>query len=270
MTGYYQPPGRKRQRMVADFVTGAQKSSGVIAKLATPNIVTEGHTGVFFGVDRATLPAFLKYRDGKWPFIYIDNCYLGPRSETYRVTNNFLMVQTPEQHPGADSGGQRWEAMKVRPRPWRKGGSHILLCLQSELYFELLVKRPRMQWIRDVTKTLRRYTDRPIVIREKPGKALEAMTRRIQVPLDQQLEQCHAVVTWNSTAALYAMLRGVPAFCLDKRCSFKLFAPSDLSQIENPLRAMGRIELFRWLADNQWSTKEIKSGQCWSAIRDQC
>lgn len=249
--------------MVGHFAAGVASTGDRVRVINPPQTIPRDNIGVFHGLSRGTRHIFEKTRAAKQPFVYIDNCYVGRRSEWFRVTNNALMAQTPETHPGAKSDGQRFKALEINIDPWQENGSHILLCLQSDLYFELLVKRPRARWVSQVGGALRTYTDRPIIIRDKPNQ------HREQPPLSDQLKNCHAVVTWNSTVAVEAMIKGIPAICLDPFNSFQSVCSNDLSTIENLKKRSGRLALLEWLADNQWTKYEIQSGQCWTAIRNQ-
>ena len=58
-------------------------------------------------------------------------------------------------------------------------------------------------WIDTHLTELQKYTDRNIIVRKKDTK----------VSLQKQLENCHAIVTHQSTAAIEAILAGVPSFC---------------------------------------------------------
>ncbi len=269
MVGMFTATVRKQRKMLSLFGAGVAINGDYSRMISEPHrIRTEDTLAAFYGIDRGTIGVFRRVRRMGFPFIYMDNAYVG-RNDYFRVTWNALTAKDRATHPGAESKGGRLDAHRMVFKPWRKTGRNIVLVLQSELYFELLVGVSRSKWIEQICKELRRYTSRPIIVREKPG----FKTRRGGVktsPLERQLEYCHAIVTWNSVSALEAIQAGVPAFCMDPNNSFKDACPSDLSRIENPLRTAGRRELFEWLCDNQWSREELSNGLCWTTIRDQC
>jgi len=266
LVGFFAPDNPKQRAMIMHFVWGVRSERGLKLKdtiriCAPPIPIKPNEVGVFFGLSNATFREWraMNRRNGK--YVYIDNCYLGDRGFHFRVTPDAVMAQTPEEHPGEDSNGKRFEALGIRFRPWRRSGRHILVCLQSELYFKLLCGTSRQAWVERTCRELRQHTDRPIILRDKPNRD------RSFGPIEGQLENCHAVVTWNSTSALEAIRRGVPAYCLDPNNSFRTVCQSDLATIEEPMRGARRLELFQWLADNQWTKDEIESGRCWTTIR---
>lgn len=269
MVGFFSATVRKQRKMLSLLGAGVKIYGDGIRLASQPHKIKDIDTvAAFYGVDRGTIGTFLRVRGMGFPFVYIDNGYVG-RNIYFRVTWNALMAKDGATNLGAESNGKRFEKSKIKFSPWRTGGKHILVALQSELYFELLVGMPRNEWIKKVCKEIRLYTDRPIIVREKPGFEMRRHGIKF-IPLENQLEYCHAVVTWNSTVALEAIQIGVPAFCMDPNNSFKIVCPADLSRIENPLRSARRRELFEWLCDNQWSREELSNGLCWTVIRDQC
>lgn len=262
LAGVFAPANDKQRAMIMHFIRGIEHVEfDTIRILCPPNVTKPNEIAVFFGVSPSTHRSWKAHRG---EYVYIDNCYLGKRGDYFRVTRNALMASSLESQPGELSNGKRFRDLGIRFRPWRREGRHILLCLQSPLYYDLLMGVDRKDWIAEVCRTIRKYSDRPIILREKPN------FRDDITPLVGQLESCHAVVTWNSTAALQAISAGVPAFCLDPNNSFRSVCPSNLKTIEDPRRGARRLELFHWLADNQWSKDEIESGQCWTTLRNQC
>ena len=142
-------------------------------------------------------------------------------------------------------------------QPWNKGGRHILITLQSELYFQLLMPYSRSEWLTTVVTQLKRHTDRPIVIREKPHPSRPFAQR---IPFEQQLTNCYAIVTLNSATAIEGILRGIPAFVTDQNCAIVPSANTALSKIESP-ETFDRVPWLGTLADNQWSAFEMRSGK---------
>ena len=59
---------------------------------------------------------------------------------------------------------------------------------------------------------IRRHTDRPVEVRERAAKRSD---RVLKEPLSRVLEKdVHALVTFNSVAAVESILAGVPAFVM--------------------------------------------------------
>lgn len=203
---------------------------------------------VFYGM-RAEGMATLRAAQAAGDWTYIDNAYFG-REQFFRVTRNAMQYAGPMR-----PDWRRWARLGIRPAPWRRDGQHVLLCLQSELFHDM-IGVPRAQWVSQVLAELRRHTDRPVIVREKDDAT----------PLAAQLADCWAVGTLQSNCALDAICAGVPAFVLGESAAAPL-ARADLSQIERPLYAEDREPWLATLAGQQWTLEEFRNGTAWSALR---
>lgn len=98
---------------------------------------------------------------------------------------------------------------------------YILICPPSThacKYFDI---ESTDKWISDMTKMIRVYTDRPIIIRKKQLK--------FDKPLIEDLKDAYCIITHQSTAAIQAVLNGVPSICDPSSCA----APVSTTKIEN-------------------------------------
>jgi hypothetical protein len=115
-------------------------------------------------------------------------------------------------------------------------------------------------WLPQTLETLRRHTDREIRVREKPPGGLKH-----RMPIEDALRCCHALVTDQSNAAVLALLTGVPVFCTSPCAAYRMGHP-DLAKIETPHFPPDR-EQWAWnLAANQWTLRQMDSGQCWREL----
>jgi hypothetical protein len=146
---------------------------------------------------------------------------------------------------------KRWPKLGVTLKPWRKHGQHILVLPQRGIG-ERGVAMPR-DWTAKVTRRLRKYTDRPIRVRSHPGK-------RPHPPLEPDLENCHAVVTWGSGAAIKALVMGIPVIYEMVDWIGGDAATFGISNIEKPYLD-DRERMFESLAWAQWTGEEIASGE---------
>jgi len=88
------------------------------------------------------------------------------------------------------------------------------------------------QWLEDTIKEIKKYTDRPIVVRERVKSRTE---RVVNKSLKEALgENVFALVTFNSNAATEAVMYGYPAFTLAPSHAAKPVTLQDLSKIETP------------------------------------
>ena len=116
---------------------------------------------------------------------------------------------------------------------------------------------------------IKRHTDRPVVVRERAPKRAD---RVLNEPLSQVLEQdVHALVTFDSIAAVESILAGVPAFVLAPSHVAQPVANQDLSMIEK-LFYPDQDLLMAWchsMAYGQYHVRELKNGIAFKMMQEQ-
>lgn len=186
-------------------------------------------------------------------FYYADHAYFG-RGRYFRVTKNAY------HHDGTGAVpvvGRFAKATGKVVQPWRKTGSHVLICPQSSIYFSLH-GIDADQWLEDVKAELRQHTDREIRVRWKASRT----------PIQPDLDDAWAVVVFSSAAALDALIAGVPIVTLAPFACSRRMGLTDLSQIESPIYPDGREHFLEVLANNQWSMAEMIRGMAWTHLRE--
>jgi hypothetical protein len=181
----------------------------------------------------------------------------------------------------------RWKRvskdLNLNLKDYRKNGNHILLCLQRNGGWSMGAVDSQA-WALNTIAEIRKYSDRPIVIRLHPG---DKETKRIfkagpplckikfdyGITLSQNenliddLKNCWAAVNHNSSPIVGAAIEGIPVFVTDAENSqCKDIANIDFSLIENPQllerqRWVERLSMFHWKFD------ELKSGECWEHMK---
>ena len=123
-------------------------------------------------------------------------------------------------------------------------------------------------WLEDTLADLKKYTDREILVREKPynpeaqlgpdGKIHtgENSNKVPKEPIDWN--DIHAVVTNNSSITIKALANGVPVFADSNNCAFPI-AGKSLARIEQPVYEDPR-PLFYSLAYGQFTGAEMANG----------
>jgi hypothetical protein len=183
-------------------------------------------------------------------FWYLDACYV-PIRGYFRIERSSFYPPHPLPRHTMD----RALAMGVKIEPWRRNGTHVLLCLPGpNSGREWGIDMPR--WCVETEAKLRASTDRPIVVRPRH--------LRKTVPLAEQLEDCWAVVTHSSGTAVSAILAGVPAF-VEQTSAAAPVARLDL-EIEYPL-CLDREDWVASLAWRQWNGDEMQSGEAWAHLK---
>ena len=148
----------------------------------------------------------------------------------------------------------RAHEMGVRLQPWRKDGSHVLLCLPGPGAGRDFGIDP-VAWTESIHRRLVRATKRPI--RKRPKIMRECR------PLEADLEDAWCLVTHSSTAAVTAAIAGVPVF-VEPTCAAAPVGRTDLD-IESPVYP----EREPWLAALAWrqfSRQEVSSGMAWAHV----
>ena len=207
------------------------------------------------GCLRGLKPTLEQAQAEKRTWLYADNGYFRPgKSGHFRITRNAL------QHDGTGNAPpERWERLGLEIKPWRKDGSHILVCPPDETYGQLWGLDHR-KWLQDVRGVLERATDRQVVVRHrsKAGSATE--------PFAAALQGAWALVTCTSNAAVEALLAGVPVFCT-RPCAAYMMGTPVLAEIEYPAMPDDR-ERWAWnLAAAQWTLLEMADGTCWRDLQ---
>ena len=179
---------------------------------------------------------------------YGDHAFFG-RMTYYRCARNAF------QHDGLSGTDdpKRFRGFHIPVLDWRQRGDHVLLCPNSPRF---LAAHGHATWLEDVTAELKKHTDREIRSRWKSDK---------DRPLQEDLKNCWAVVTFTSNAAVEAILAGVPAIST-RQCAALSMGSGDLSTIENPRMPEGREAWAARLANNQWTLQEMSRGQLWEAL----
>jgi|TARA_B100002019_G_scaffold290492_1_gene308299 hypothetical protein len=181
---------------------------------------------------------------------------------------------------------KRWlrisNTIKLKLHERKKAGSHILLCLQRNGGWSM-DGLGVTEWIASTVKKIRKYSDRPILLRAHPGdkRAPEYLLDRfsrirkldnVKVStfgrrLEDDLIKAHAVVNHNSSSIVGPLIYGFPAFITDPgRSQCAEVCHHNFKNIEEPLEFdreawLQRISMFHWNFD------ELKSGEAWSHMR---
>lgn len=201
-------------------------------------------------------------------FYYMDSGYVGnyPYSENPEGKKlYFRIVKNGLQHDKIiDRPDDRWRKLKFPIEPW-KSGDHILLVLPSEKpckFYDIDLD----SWITETINTLKTYTDRPIKIRHKQPR-----NNRLQHTIYEDLNGAHAMVTFNSIAAVESVLYGIPAFTLAPTAADPV-CDKELSLIETPTQYSDE-KRYRWachIAYGQYHIREIKSGKAYEMLNEDC
>ncbi|MAD26251.1 MAG: hypothetical protein CMO44_19000 [Verrucomicrobiales bacterium] len=225
-----------------------------------PNFDTVNFSGdiACFGVLRGTGEVMAQANN----FYYFDHAYMfGNRhlpskifkERIYRLTKNYQHIREIDRLKAKDK--QRIQKYKehIDLKNWNVNGDYVLVCDISE-HAKKFYDRPN--WLDETVKELKKHTKREIRVRSKGAKT----------SFKSELKKAHAVVSFQSTVCVDALVAGVPSFC-DKVSMGIPVSLDDLSLIEDPLYPADREQWIDSLLANQFTMTEIKNGTAWEKVK---
>lgn len=205
------------------------------------------------------------------PFYYMDTGYFGnertinnPHGWKYwhRIVPNNLQHNDLSTRPS-----DRFDSFGKKFTPWKKNGRKILIAAPDEKPMKFY-GHDLDQWLKTTTETLKKYTDRPIEIRQRNKLRIDRMNDSLQSALDKDV---FALVTFNSNAATEAVFHGIPVFVLAPASAAHPVASRDITQIEKPYYP-DSDKLYAWgchLAYGQFHVSELKNGRAKRILEEQ-
>ena len=205
--------------------------------------------------------------DNNHTFYYMDSGYIG----NYKSSSNpngwklwHRIVKNDVQHNEIiDRPDDRWKKLEQTLHD-RKQGKHILLVTPSEKPCKFY-GIDRETWVKETVAEIGKYTDRTIIVRDKAPRP-----ERVHKTIYHDLQNCHAMVTYQSIAAVESVMFGVPAFTLAPTAADPV-ANKLLSNIENPHWA-DKETIYKWachLAYGQYHIDELKSGKAYRMLTNE-
>ena len=209
------------------------------------------------------------WRDHR-PFYYVDTGYFGNEKTTvnpngwkywHRIVKNDLQHSTIVDRPD-----DRFKLFNKKINPWRKSGRKILIAAPDEKPCKFY-GIDKEEWLKETVDTIKQYTDRPIVVRERAKLRADRITTNTLA--EALADDVFALVTYNSVAATESVFLGIPTFTLAPNAAGPV-ASQDLSKIETPNYADSDL-IYKWachLAYGQFHVNEMKTGSVWRIINE--
>lgn len=207
--------------------------------------------------------------------ILIDKALVRVAGAAHRYFRVCIDAPSPNRYMMRKSrDGRRWEELKVdlQPRRQRKR-SEIVLALSSQKYCDYHGLGNATDYAQQIVNECRGKSKRPIVYRPKPSWLGYEPIRKTKLSRPPEtmmdlLETAHVVVTHGSSAAMDAVISGVPAIALGESAVAPV-AGSSLKQINEPPFPSDDAR-WQWAANVawcQWTVSEFASGEAWDFIR---
>jgi len=185
------------------------------------------------------------------------------RGQTWKIGLNGIGVSC---YNFTDLTASRAVDLGLTLMPWRTTGDHIVIALQRQDSQQWLGLPGAQTWVNDVCNCLKKYTDRPIIIRSHPRqKIIPSAVAPTKIAnsydcfdFDQSLENAWAVINWSSGPGPQSIITGVPAFVGPDSLASPI-AGFNLSEIENPAMP-DRSSWLNMISHSEWTLDEIASG----------
>lgn len=203
---------------------------------------------VSYGILRGTDKIFKDCLKNKVEWWEIDRGYINPGhfDGYYRMTMNALRAP----YKSLELPNDRLSRLNVKLENWQKG-THVLYAPPTPAIREFYGISSNFDNL--IIRRIEQATDRPIKIRNK----------NLHRSLEEDLKDCHCVVTFNSNLAVDALIRGVPALTFTS----ELPNQRTIEHIEGDLR-FDREKWLRYLSYCQFTLDEFRSGEAWITAQD--
>ena len=211
-------------------------------------------------------------RENGRDFYYIDTGYVGnfpsvgnPKGSKmwHRVVKNKMQHDKLQKAPR-----DRWDRLveqdpNLKFKGWKKYNKKILFvppnpkaCRAFNIDYD--------KWMEETKKEIQKYTSLPIETRIKGSRS----ERNHENTIYDALKGAYAVVTFNSIAALEAVLYGVPAF-VAVPCAASPLTSNDLSKLPTPFYPDDETikEQCYNIAYGQFTVEELKNGIAWNILK---
>jgi hypothetical protein len=198
-------------------------------------------------------------------FYAIDTGYFGNTSKTktwHRITKNNLQHLGPIIERPNDRLKTIIDYNYQKQIPGRK----ILICPPSEKVMNLFGQPDPETWTNQVVEQLTKYTDRPVEIRLKPSRTERTTTKTIEAAL---ADDVYCLITYNSIAAIEALMNGKPAIALGPNAA-QAICNTSLKDVEK-LRFPDRDKMIAFmchLSYAQFTREEMQDGTAWRILNE--
>ena len=244
------------------------KSDTIDVSVKTPRVVR--------GITRIDL--IKQFLDNNIDFYYIDTGYMGcyPKKLWHRFTKNNFQTLDHLNYKQLDFLTdinllkKRFRKIMMvdydsyKPKRPVEGDSILIIPPSAKVLRCLTVMKhtdfAQEQYIDYITKEIRKYTDKRIVVRQKPNR--DERTRSGQNLKDQlKRDKVHCLVAFNSIAAFEAIQEGYPAITLGPNAA-SFLSEKELKNVDKPYFADDdKIrEHSLYLSACQFQMEEFRNG----------
>lgn len=171
-----------------------------------------------------------------------------------------------------DLDEHRPQHLNVSLNPIKKNRQqHILIACQHQRSHQWQNNPSMQQWVINQITEIRKYSNRPIVIRPHPrSKFTDSFKKFSNITLDMPKPvpntydsfninyNCHCVVNFNSGPAVQSAIHGTPVICDRSNLAFPV--SDKIEHIHEPVLP-DRTDWFIKLCHTEWTLSELSSGE---------
>ena len=242
----FERKGHKYDPILENFAMG---SNGVVSSYA--DHLDDNTDLIIRGVGGGSRKAIAKCRESRRTFYTVDTGYFGnvKNKWIHRVTKNDMqncgpIIERPMDRAKDQNGwrGADYKAMRVFGQPDPE------------------------TWVKQVVAEIKKYSSRPIEIRLKPNRTERVTDKTMQAAL---ADDVHCLVTYNSIAAVEALMEGKPAVVLGPNAAYNI-CENDLRNVDNPKMPDRETTdaFFAHLAYCQFDVHELRNGYAWRTVNE--
>lgn len=192
-----------------------------------------------------------RYEEAGLPVIVAENGYLG---RDWRGEHWYALARNGHNGSGKWKVGEasRWNDLSVELAPWRVEGDEVVILATRHIGVKGVAEP--YGWSQEVAAKIARVWNLPVRIRQHPGE-------NKCVPLQEDLKNAKAVVSWGSGGALKALLWGIPAvYGFKDWIGADAATPIDVFLARAVNKFQDRSKMFQRLIWAMWKTEEIATG----------
>jgi len=256
----YYTEHRVNQEVSALLASGFHAKRSPASVKAGFAVRPEPGLSIVYGILRGTGEIVEQCEGARMDYLYCDHSYFDKYRVDYskeRWEGYYRLVPNHRYfQPSQDMPPDRWDRLGIELKPWRKGGSQVVVIPITKWVGAFYGVNPEM-WLQRTIATLRQHTDRDIVVKQKDLGQLSSV-----------LEGAWALVTFASNAAIEAVIQGIPVFT-DEMAAAALMGSQTIEQIESPRAPSCREQHLHNLAYQQFTPQEIADGTARAILLDQ-
>ena len=202
----------------------------------------------------------------KQTYWFTDTPYFGRfDNNNLKLDNHYWRICKNRIHVPFIKGckSDRFEKFEMKVQAPNFKGKNILVCPSSPNINQYL---GRPDWLNETIEEIKKHTDRPIKVREKPRGRGTSGPSEAKVPLSEDLKDTWVCVTSCSISAVEAQCMGIPTIC-DVKSFAEPVSANHFSDIENPY-FVGAEDWLYSLAYQQFTPEEFTNGKAVEMLLD--